>query len=246
MTATPPITSAPLRIRQFTTSKSGHALEECEDAIGANTTKLRFVVTDGATEAFDSGRWARQLALDWVNQSELLSGDDLWSWLGEQGALLGESWAELQLSWYAEEKARAGSFAAFVGIELNLTTAVWRGIALGDSCFFQFRDGRLLATLPDLTDYSFTSNPVLAPSLTAQQTNALKSVVTKTGELKKTDSLVLCSDALAAWLSVKSDTSAVMDLFFNADDQQLLLFLEGERSSGRLKDDDISLLAIEI
>ena len=246
MTSTRQISSGPPQTRQFTTSKLGHAPGECEDAIGINLVALRFVVADGATEAFDSGRWARQLAAGWVERSELLESETFWEWIGQQGTLLTQAWSDIQLSWYAEEKARAGSFAAFVGIELDLAASVWRGIALGDSCLFHFRNNQLLASLPDVTENSFTSNPVLAPSLTALQTNALKSVVSRSGELIREDVLILCSDALAAWLTEKSEYAEIIKFVFKANDQQLLDFLNNERSSGRLKDDDLSLIAIEI
>jgi hypothetical protein len=247
MTSTRHSTNTALRLRQFTMPKSSHTLEECEDAIGVNTERLRFAIADGATEAFDAGRWARQLASDWVQQSQLLTPEDLWDWLGRQGTLLNESWSELKLSWYSEEKASAGSFAAFVGVELDLTALQLRGIALGDSCFFQFRNGQLLKVVPELAAGSFTTTPILAPSLTVLQSNALNAVVTSTGELKEHDVLILCSDALAAWLLSQLDQSTTLpDLFFRAADQELIDFFTNERAAGRLKDDDVSLIAIEV
>jgi hypothetical protein len=247
MTSARRIIDAPARVRHFTTPKSGHTLAECEDAIGISDTRQRLAVVDGATEAFDSGRWARQLAETWVQQSQLLAPEDFWTWLGQQGAHFAAAWSELQLSWYSEEKARAGSFAAFVGVELDLTTARWNGIALGDSCFFHFRESELLTTLPAITESSFTSTPVLAPSFTALQPNALKEVVTGSGELAVHDVLMLCSDALAAWtISLVHKQRIPSELFFVANDEEVVSFFNDERTAGRLKDDDLSFIVIEI
>ncbi len=120
------------RTRVVTTSKLGNELEETEDAAIINLLKLRFAVAAGATEAFDAGRWAQQIAAYWVSERELLDPEGFWDWIGEQGKRLSESWDFKNLPWYAEEKAYAGSFAAFVGIQQDLSTSNWRGIALGD------------------------------------------------------------------------------------------------------------------
>src|ERR671938_75945 len=106
--------------RRFILPKEGSADEECEDAVASSADASRFAVADGATEAFDARRWATRLAEAWVTaKSAPLTVEEFRPWLAEQGEWLRASWEGRKLSWYAEEKRRAGSFAAFVGLRLE-------------------------------------------------------------------------------------------------------------------------------
>src|ERR671932_253708 len=104
-----------LRADQFLLPKEGAQEAECEDAVGVNLAAHRFAVADGATEAFDARNWARRLAEGWVaTEPPALSRETFGAWVAEQGVALHDSWQGRTLPWYAEEKARRGSFAAFV------------------------------------------------------------------------------------------------------------------------------------
>jgi hypothetical protein len=67
-----------------------------------------------------------------------------------EGRELQDSWNGLTLSWYSEEKARKGSFAALAGVEFDLKTESpsWQAIALGDTCLIHCRNGMRLKSLP--------------------------------------------------------------------------------------------------
>jgi hypothetical protein len=252
MTSPQQHTKAGARVRHFLMPKSGHSASECEDAIGIGTRTSRFAIADGATEAFDSSNWAKQLAHHWVELGDTLSATEFWSWLEEEGRALSESWQNLQLPWYAEEKAHSGSFAAFVGVELDLESLPtrWKGIALGDSCMFQFRQSTLLTVMPAMEVDSFSSTPSLSPSRTSLQPGVLEKIVVNGGELERGDILLLCSDALAAWVLGGIEQGSVkrfsFDRLFNSSETDLGDFFEQERSTGQLKDDDIALVILEV
>ncbi len=110
-----------LQLRQLLLPKLGHDASECEDAIAFDIHTARFAVTDGATEAFHAQQWARNLAEHWVQNETTLTIEEFRKWVAAEGRELHDSWNGLTLSWYSEEKARTGSFAAFVGVELDLT-----------------------------------------------------------------------------------------------------------------------------
>ena len=92
-----------------------------------STPTARFAVTDGATEAFHAQQWATNLAEHWVRKEATLTLEEFRKWVATEGRELHDSWNGLTLSWYSEEKARTGSFAAFVGVELDLKTARLHG-----------------------------------------------------------------------------------------------------------------------
>ena len=240
--------------KQFLLPKSGHALSECEDAIGINAATRRFAVADGATEAFDSQTWARSLAHDWVElEPTEQTREEFRAWVAKRGQSLHDSWNGLRLSWYAEEKARTGSFAAFVGVQLELDepSPSWKAIALGDSCLLHRRNEEILQALP-ISDYeSFNATPLLVPSQLTMQDRALENLVVASGTLRDGDVLLLLSDAIAAWylMLVEKDDQirSAFDLLLKAGQaDELRQLMEKHRLSGKLKDDDVAAIRIEL
>ena len=248
----PRMTVGVLSIRQFLLPKHGNQLSECEDAIGINENSYRFAVADGATEAFDAGNWSRRLATSWVTQHGLLSGNDFWQWVITEGEELTASWNGQQLSWYSEAKQRIGSFAAFVGLELDFDTPkpVWTAIALGDSCLIHVNGDQVLDSFPISSSTGFGSAPVLAPSCAANNQHAFHEVAVTSGTLSKGDELWLLSDAVASWylmLSEERDVetrSEFRELLDDDSNEPLVEFLELQRSSGRLKNDDVAIVRL--
>jgi hypothetical protein len=243
-----------LSTQQFLLQKSGQALAECEDAIGINPERLRYAVADGATEAFDAGSWARRLAHCWVeSETPALTLEDFRDWVEAKGKSLHDSWAGLRLAWYAEEKARSGSYAAFVGVQFEPgeQELSWQAIALGDSCLVHCREKRVLGSLP-LSDYRrFNAAPVLVPSLARLQRAALSQAVASHGEARDGDLFLLLSDAAAAWYLMLSEVCDPRRAEFEAllagsKQGELADFFEQERRAHRIKDDDIAILRIEV
>jgi hypothetical protein len=241
-----------LRTAQLILPKSGSGIEECEDAIGVNSTALRYAVADGATEAFDAGTWARQLAHNWVNDSEAVTEPEPFkSWVGGQGDLFHASWIGRPRSWYAEEKALDGSFAAFVGVQFHLEDGPprWQAIALGDSCLIHCNGEALREVMPVSTYRDFTSTPLLVPSLRDFHAPALSQAMTGSGSIEEGDIFLLLSDAAAEWYlkSWEAQRSLLGDLESLLEEggkEELASFFEAERKRARIKDDDIAILRI--
>jgi hypothetical protein len=230
--------------------KQGHSLSECEDAFACNRTTMRFAVADGATESFDAASWAQRLAIRWVNSSALLTAEDFWAWLKCEGQAHNDSWNRLDLPWYSMEKRRAGSFAAFVGVEIQSNKS-WNAVALGDSCLLHRRTSNVQMMFPVSSSTDFGSAPVLAPSCTEQNIHARSAIAVQSGEIVDGDKLLLLSDAIASWyirLNEQQDyktKSDFDDLLNQGDETAISDFLELERSEGRLKDDDVAIVCIE-
>ena len=239
-----------LQLRQLLLPKLGQEASECEDAISVNTETCRFAVADGATEAFDARNWATRLAQGWAGRESTLTLDEFRNWVADEGRELQSSWSGLTLSWYAEEKARTGSFAAFVGVELDLKTELpsWRAIALGDACVLHCRDGALLKALPLSRSESFNSAPVLVASNSCLHETSMKSVVMDSGSCENGDVLLLMSDAAASWYlqCLEKDDLAAESLFFGSADELVNEFFDAERLAGRIRNDDLAIVRIEI
>jgi len=235
--------------RQLLLPKLGHEPSECEDAIAVDTQNCRFAVADGATEAFDARNWAQRLAQSWVQNNSASTVEEFREWVAAEGRELRDSWNGLSLSWYSEEKARTGSFAALVGVELDLKTDApsWKAIALGDSCLLHCRQGTLLKSLPLCRSESFNSAPVLVASDSSMHEACMKSVVIDCGSCESGDVLWLLSDGVAAWYLERFEKDeAASDFFETREDDELKRFFDDERLAGRMRNDDVAVLRIEI
>ena len=239
-----------LATRQLLLPKLGHEPSECEDAIAVDTENCRFAVADGATEAFDARNWAQRLAQSWVQNTSASTLEEFREWVAAEGRELRDSWNGLSLSWYSEEKARTGSFAALVGVELDLKTdePSWKAIALGDSCLLHCRQGRLLKSLPLCRSESFNSAPVLVASDTSMHDACMKSVVIDSARCESGDVLWLLSDGVASWYLERFEKAEQVsnEFFETRDDDELKRFFDDERLTGRMRNDDVAVVRIEI
>jgi hypothetical protein len=237
-----------LETRQLLLPKLGHELSECEDAIAVDMQNYRFAVADGATEAFDSRNWAQRLAQHWVQHESASTVEEFREWVAAEGRELRDSWNGLSLSWYSEEKARTGSFAALVGVELDLNTDApsWKAIALGDACLLHCRGGALLRSLPVSNSASFNSAPMLVASDPVFYKTSADSLVIDSGRCQNNDILFLVSDAAAAWYLERFEQNDFPDVLRDNDEAEAAKFFENERCAGRIRNDDIAVIRLEI
>lgn len=239
-----------LETRQLLLPKVGHEPAECEDAIAVDTQNCRFAVADGATEAFDSRNWAQRLAQSWVQNQPASTVEEFREWVAAEGRELQDAWNGLTLSWYSEEKARTGSFAALVGLELDLETdsPSWKAIALGDACLLHCRRGMLLKSLPLCRSESFNSAPVLVASDSSMHETCMKSVVIDSGSCESGDVLWLLSDGVASWYLERFEKEDFEpgDFFETKEEHELKQFFDEERLAGRMKNDDVAVIRIEL
>ena len=243
-----------LQVQQFLLPKEGAEARECEDAIGVNVAAARFAVADGATEAFDARSWAQILAEQWViSEPPVLTAEAFGAWVAEQGTALHGAWEGRTLSWYAEEKARRGSFAAFVGVQLELTNGAphWTAIALGDSCLVQRRGQEVLAALPVADHREFTSTPLLVPSRGELHEATMGRARVERGTCAPGDVLWLMSDATAEWFLRRADEDdALLDeldqLLAAERERDLRALFQQERRARRIKDDDVACVRIQL
>lgn len=237
-----------LQLRQLLLTKLGQEASECEDFLAADPQTCRFAIADGATEAFDARSWAKRLAQHWVQRQSTLTLEEFRGWVAAEGRELQDSWNGLNLSWYSEEKARAGSFAAFVGVELDLNFDLpsWKAIALGDACLLHCRGGTLIKGLPLSNSESFNTAPILVASDSSLHERSMTSVTIDSGSCESGDVLLLMSDAVASWYLQHLESGRSEDLFDTKCDEELNRFFDDERLAGRIRNDDLAIIRIEI
>jgi len=241
-----------LSVQHVLLPKAGLLKSECEDSIGVRRDTRRFCVADGATEAYDSGRWARLLTKHWAASSRLLTSEELAPWMRALGERMEKRWSKKSLPWYAEEKAHGGAFAALVGLAFfghGDGGPSWQAIALGDSCLVHRREATVLRALPLSDPAAFGYHPTLVPSKPSRQEGIADSFIVAGGHAQPGDVFLLLSDAIAAWYLrlCSEDPSKLAELERLLESNDALGvedLISSERSGQRLRNDDIAIVRV--
>lgn len=166
------------------------------------------------------------------------------------------------IAWYEQPGLDKGAFATLTGVHMRATPAVpdapgavrawsWRAFALGDSCLFHLRDGRLITSFPVTDSHGFGITPQLLGSRNRDAALIAARVSTAAGELLAGDELLLATDALAAWLlsHPEIDSGGAGKQLGNLADLDHELFTEwvqNERDKSRMRNDDVALIRMRV
>ena len=94
-----------------------------EDALACANARGVFAVSDGASESFDSGRWARILVARYVRRPVI---DE--AWLARAIRTYSAAFERAAMSWSAQASFDRGSFATLLGLRLSRSSASILGI----------------------------------------------------------------------------------------------------------------------
>jgi hypothetical protein len=228
-----------LHYRSFVAPKDGHTADECEDAWACNNPARRFAVADGASESIYAGEWARHLCDAYVADS---TADGIGPWLG----IAQKRWRALvhglPAPWHVAEKLDDGAFATFLGLRVE-PGGHWHAVAAGDTCLFLSRGDELKLAFPVRAAAEFGTRPELISSRHRGRVRA----VTAHGDLMDGDRLWLMTDALAAWfLAEREAGSAPWRELDGRTADDFAAWVAGRRADGRLKNDDVTLVVIDV
>ena len=237
MTHPSPIT---LAARTFVVPKAGHAADECEDAVACNNPAGRFAVADGASESIYAGEWARMLCAGFITDRS--AGARIDPWLGAAR----ERWRALvhgqPAPWHVAEKLEDGAFATFLGLAVG-AGGRWQAVATGDTCLFVVHKDGLRGAFPVPTAAAFGTRPALIGSHPGGRIKAPAAH----GTVLAGDRLLLMTDALAEWFLMEHEAgrSPWRELLALTADG-LPDWVAGRRADRRLKNDDVTLVVIEV
>lgn len=256
-------------VQAFWVPKLGNSVEEYEDALAFNTGTRHLAIADGATESSFADRWAKDLVSQYVTAPPPVEAPKtpFPNWL----APLQQRWRESidwnNLPWFAEEKAKSGAFATFLGVSVydpeerqknsffGRTTAFfrkaeaapawrWKAMAVGDSCFFQIRDGKLVTSFPLTKAEQFNSRPNLLCSNAANNSGVWSEVRYEQGECRADDLFILATDAIAKWFLEQTHIGGKpWELLNNIrSSQEFSDFVARLRNEKAMRNDDTTVL----
>ncbi len=253
----------------FSEPKAGNAPDEWQDGagggfVGDGSGTARFIVVDGATQAYDPLRWVDQLVTSFVSPA----GADAKSGGPRLEPAAMRAWfAAMQDRWSADVRgfdslieerkfAEVGSFATMLGFEisgLDGPEPSWRAVALGDTVLFHVRAGRLIATFPPLGPDDFGTLPDGVHTLPSSLDRMTGRLLVGGGVLAADDFIFAATDAMAHWIlrAVRREDKLVWDILGSlAHPDVFARFVEDQRreqdSAKRMKNDDVTLMRLRM
>ena len=250
--------------RSYWLPKAGNRPDEYEDAaravypqrIGASGRRtVRVVVADGASESAFAREWANVLSDAFVDRPldlRNLTEESLYAWLAAAQAEwhAGVPWD--RVPWHGEAKARAGAFASLMGLTVGAAPddarqLRWQAVAVGDSCLFIVRDGRLFLSFPLEDAAQFDNNPDLVCSNPDNVGELWAGVRRQSGECAAGDLFILASDALACWFLERSaDGEKPWETLLALDSSEWDAWVEKQQRAGAMRNDDTTLVIIAV
>ena len=232
--------------RIFWTPKRGNSVEEYEDAfwppgpLDLDSKLLRFAIADGATETSFARSWAQILTRAYCRDQ--LSEKKIRKYLPQFEQEWRESIGKQALPWYAEQKLSHGAFATFLGF--TVLDDSWQSTAIGDSCLFQLRAGRLVTAFPITSSADFNNRPGLLSSNSRNWNDEIGLISQARGTWQPNDVFYLMTDAIACWFlrAIEHEEPALDPV---RDGEPFDHWIESLRDSG-MRNDDVTILRIAV
>lgn len=233
--------------------KNGCAPDEYEDSFAPESApvepvqQFRCAVADGATETSFSGLWANILCQSYVTgETSLEKMQD--QWLSQVSSK--------NLPWYAEQKLESGAFAALVCLELRQADdrITWFAKAIGDSCLFHLREGKLVSSFPIEDWKDFNNSPLLMASRADRNEEALAGLREVSGVCAPGDQFLLMTDAISNWflrkvkegeeIAAEVETFAIQEKLTEICTRERALKLEDGRAA--MPNDDVTVALVSV
>ena len=253
------------RHKVFTLPKSGNRLNENEDActirfplrIGdADRGPVRIAVSDGASQSAFARRWAGLLAnaFAFADPPKLctLNEGSFNEWLAPARKRWDTAVPWSRLPWHGKAKSRAGAFATLLGLTIESSPdgppgLRWRAVAVGDSCLFVVREGRLHRSFPLEDPSEFGNRPDLVCSKPASAGRTWNAVHRAHDWCEPGDLFILATDALACWFLASDDSrERPWEAVAALNSSTWAGWVEDRRRSGQMRNDDTTLVMLEM
>jgi hypothetical protein len=236
---------------------------------------VAIAVADGATESLLARRWAAMTADEFalartaVSDASSFAATALalsarWPAVVESYTLEREE-ARRPLRWYERPGLEKGAFATLLTLQMNVGDAPaddpapptgpgiprvigdWRSAAIGDTCLFHVRNGRLQAAFPLDQSGSFNTSPALLGSCDADPGVIADHVRFAAGTVAEGDDFFVCTDAMAAWFIARvEDGGRPWETVRDLTETGFAEWVSEARWTGGLHNDDVTLVHVDI
>jgi hypothetical protein len=217
-----------------------------EDRWAIDEASGTLALCDGASESFDSAVWAQILAEKFISDPAVTSdwiASSLSNYVGRHDFSC--------MSWSQQASYERGSFSTLLGIQHIPGNKTVEVLAVGDSLALLIIEDLIVTSWPYTDPERFQDRPTLFATL--PEHNAFvsgPSFWTKYGRHfdlsgMRNAHLICVTDALGEWvLRHAFEGAAVSRLLSLASEEELVALVLEERSAGRMRTDDSTLLVI--
>ena len=229
--------------------------DQDQDACRIDAPRGIAAIADGVSSGIFSRLWAGILTEAIVaDMPDPENQEAFGRWL----TLRREVWASqidpTRLSWFQKPKLREGAFSTLLWVRLlpdrgsqQPGSCRLRCFAVGDSCLFHVRDGKLLRTFPIQRAAELEANPVVVGSVDLNRDQYLQF---KSFEEPcwRGDLLVLCTDAVADWALrlQESGQPPDWDSYWDVPEQAWREEVMGLRNQRQMRVDDATLVLLRV
>ena len=247
-----------LKISAYALHKAGTETRLYEDAYAFDEAAGRAAVADGATDAFESGVWARLLVSTFVHAPPTFDAPVFLEWLQGPARAWKATLNWSALPWYAEEKARTiGGLATLLGFRLgdkahdDTKTVSWSALAVGDACLLHVRKHDVLMRFPIENSDAFGATPALLSTRLQHDKTVIDAggLHHYGGTCQAGDLFLLATDAMAEWLYSLADLEDLKlgwESVSNLIEEDFEALIEELRTQSIIRNDDVTLLVMRV
>lgn len=237
-------------IKGFIASKKAELFSDCADRYEINLEKHKYAISDGVSKSFFPKFWAEILVKGYVNsENEEVSDKDIENyqeeWKEEVDSFIDSN---SNVKWFTLNayNRNTPALATFVGLQILEKEKKWKATARGDSfLFFVPKEMKNFDNdcikLSSKQDCIFDNYPDYLSSVGGSHKGEYQRVEK---ELKE-GTFYLMTDALSEWfIKEKENAIGKIEVWTNQEDFEH--FVNEERISEKLGDDDSAILIIDV
>lgn len=221
--------------------------EANEDKFAFSDDGKRFALSDGASESFDSKRWAELLVRKFVDDPAFQP-----DWIEAALTEYSNAYDFPSMSWSKQAAYELGSFATLVGVEYFEEHNAVEVLAIGDSIALLLDGERLVCGWPFQQVERFKERPTLLATIAGHNEfigfNGFWTEHGTTFSLGKLSSpnLLCLTDAIGEWAlrQALDGGQGISELLSIRSDEQLSELVLRERAGKRMRIDDSTLIVL--
>ncbi|HAE41546.1 MAG TPA: hypothetical protein DCG34_01335 [Clostridiales bacterium] len=223
------------------------APDTIEDHYDFNTDKETVVISDGASESYDSKTLAKIICKKYI-KSHIVNLD----WVGEVISEFSSKIDIASLSWSKEAAYERGSFATLLAIKKQRNHNRINILGIGDSIAILIDENRIINTFPYNHSEEFRQHPQLISTNPDQNgfigVTDFSKIHKRQWELSNLkEPIILCmTDSLGEWVLRNQEIGDLrwMELLHLTTQSELTVLVDSEWEKKEMRKDDITLVKI--
>lgn len=216
-----------------------------EDAWSHNDALTCIALSDGASESFDSKRWANLLVARYAGDHAVTP-----DWVSGAIGDYSSAFRFDELSWSAQHSFDRGSFATLLGLVIGHNATDLEVLCIGDSLALHVRDGLVIESFPFSRPEQFDDRPTLlstkghANSLWANSEFFLSA--SRTWKVQPGDVIYAVTDAVGHWIlsNLSEDRTLPEALSHVRSEAYFEALVQDLRSNRAMRLDDSTVLRL--